>query len=65
MSNNVIRQKVQNWLKKHGHILNKNAFEREIGISKGVIQKFLKYDKKLNDETIKKIYRYLLKLKSI
>ena len=51
----TVRQRVEKWLKTYGHLLNKTAIERELSISIGVLQKHLKYGKKLNDLDIKKL----------
>ena len=47
------RKKVEHWLKKNRSLLNYSAIERETKLVRGVLQKFLKYDKKLNDTSIK------------
>ncbi len=62
MSKSNIRQRVEKWLLTYGHLLNKNALEREIGVSKGMIQKFIKYGKKINDDRIKALYKLIKKL---
>ena len=49
------RKKVEHWLKKNRSLLNYSAIEREAKLAKGILQKFMKYDRKLNDETIKAI----------
>ncbi|WP_157766160.1 hypothetical protein [Aquimarina aggregata] len=65
MSASNIRQRVEKWLTTYGHLINKNALEREINVSKGVIQKFIKYGKKINDNHIKGLYKLIKKFGSI
>ena len=65
MSKSNVRQRVENWLRIYGHLINKNAFEREITVSKGVIQKFIKYDKKISDVHIKELFKLIKKFARI
>ena len=65
MSKSNVRQRVENWLQIYGHLINKNAFEREITVSKGVIQKFIKYDKKISDVHIKELFKLIKKFARI
>ncbi|WP_103867554.1 hypothetical protein [Aquimarina sp. I32.4] len=60
-----VRQRVEKWLENNGHLINKNAFEREIEVSKGIIQKHIKYDKKINDQHIKALYKLIKKFKEV
>ncbi|TSE11283.1 hypothetical protein [Aquimarina algiphila] len=46
------RQRVESWLNTFGHLFNKNALEREVNISKGILQKHLKYGRKITNEDI-------------
>ncbi len=65
MKKKNVRERVEDWLKSHSHLINKNAFEREINVSKGIIQKHVKYDKKINDLHIKELYRLIKRFKDI
>ncbi len=65
MNNSTIRNRVEKWLSNKGHLINKTAFEREIQVTKGVIQKHLKYNKKIKDRDIKALYRLIKKFREI
>ncbi|MBQ0733424.1 hypothetical protein [Aquimarina celericrescens] len=65
MHKSNIRQRVEHWLLTYGHLINKNALEREIGVSKGMIQKFTKYGKRINDDRIKALFKVLKKMGNI
>lgn len=65
MKKHNVRQRVENWLQTWGHLINKNAFEREINVSKGVLQKHIRYDKKISDKDIKELYKLIKKIKEI
>lgn len=65
MSKLTVRERVENWLKKNSKLINKTGFEREALLTKGVIQKFVNYDKKLNDTDIRKIYKLIKKISNI
>ena len=65
MSKYSMRQRVENWLLTYGHLINKNALEREIGVSKGMIQKFIRYGKRINDERIKQLFKLIKKFGNI
>ncbi|WP_103071869.1 hypothetical protein [Aquimarina sediminis] len=65
MKKSNIRQRVENWLQTRGHLINKNAFEREINVSKGIVQKYIKYDKKISDKHIKDLYKLIKKFRDI
>ncbi len=56
----TIRERVEIWLKAHGEFLNKSYLDRQIGSPEGTIQKFMKYDKKLNDNYIKKLDKVII-----
>ncbi len=55
-TNNARREKVETWLHNHKEILNSHAIDRQIGIAEGSIQKFLKYNRKINDQRIDALY---------
>ncbi|TSE10157.1 hypothetical protein [Aquimarina algiphila] len=65
MKKSNVRQRVENWLHAKGHLINKNAFEREIKVSKGIVQKYIKYDKKISDKHIKELYKLIKKFREI
>jgi len=65
MHKKITRRQVENWLLKNGHLINKTAFEREIGISKGVLQKFLRYEKRISDSNIKELFKLIKQVKRI
>ncbi len=58
------REKIEKWLLKNQAFFNNQAIEREIGASKGSIQKFLKYNRKINDERIDAIGKLIKKMNS-
>lgn len=58
------RQQVESWLKTFGHLFNKNALERETSLSKGRLQKHLKYDKRLSNDEIKELKKLMQEFKS-
>ncbi|TSE04266.1 hypothetical protein [Aquimarina algiphila] len=53
------RKKVEAWLIKNKKVLKVLSLERELGIQRGSIQKFLKYDRKLDDSIIKALEEYI------
>ncbi len=55
----TVRQRVEIWLHTYGHLFNKNAIEREICISRGTLQKYFKYDKKIRDQDIKELHKLI------
>lgn len=50
--NSSNREKVENWLIRNQKYINYHAIEKDIGVAKGCIQKFLKYNRRINDERI-------------
>ncbi len=50
------RKRVENWLIKNHRYINITAIEKEISAPKGLVQKFVKYDKKINDDWIDQLY---------
>lgn len=46
------RKRVEKWLIANQKYINITAIEKEISAPKGLIQKFVKYDKKINDKWI-------------
>ncbi|GAA4277639.1 hypothetical protein [Aquimarina mytili] len=54
------RKRVEKWLINNHKYINITAIEKEISAPKGLVQKFVKYDKKINDKWINPLY-YVIK----
>ncbi|MEW7292513.1 hypothetical protein [Aquimarina sp. 2304DJ70-9] len=50
------RKRVEKWLINNHKYINITAIEKEISAPKGLVQKFVKYDKKINDKWISPLY---------
>lgn len=50
------RKRVEKWLLDNQKYINITAIEKEISAPKGLVQKFVKYDKKINDKWIDPLY---------
>ncbi|WP_103865671.1 hypothetical protein [Aquimarina sp. I32.4] len=50
------RKRVEKWLINNQKYINITALEKEISAPKGLIQKFIKYDKKIHDKWIDPLY---------
>jgi len=50
------RKRVERWLIKNHRYINITAIEKEISAPKGLVQKFVKYDKKINDKWIEPLF---------
>ncbi|MBP2830818.1 hypothetical protein J8281_01345 [Aquimarina sp. U1-2] len=50
------RKRVEKWLLKNQKYINITAIEKEISAPKGLVQKFVKYDKKIHDKWIEPLY---------
>ncbi len=50
------RKRVEKWLLKNQQYINITAIEKEISAPKGLVQKFVKYDKKIHDKWIEPLY---------
>ncbi|WP_025742336.1 hypothetical protein [Aquimarina pacifica] len=50
------RKRVEKWLLNNQKYINITAIEKEISAPKGLVQKFVKYDKKINDKWIEPLY---------
>lgn len=50
------RKRVENWLIRNQNFINITAIEKEVSAPKGLLQKFIKYDKKINDKWINPLY---------
>ncbi|WP_459212459.1 hypothetical protein [Aquimarina rhabdastrellae] len=61
---NERREKVENWLHRHRDIINTHAIDREIGVAEGSIQKFLKYNRRINDQRIDALYLMIDRMNS-
>jgi len=53
------RKRVEKWLINNQKFINITGIEKEISAPKGLIQKFIKYDKKINDKWINPIHGVL------
>ncbi len=58
------RKRVEKWLIKNHKYINITAIEKEISAPKGLVQKFVKYDKKINDKWISPLYTVIKKFTS-
>ncbi len=56
------RNKIEAWLKTYAYILNIAALERKVETKRGAIQKFIKYNRKLDDATIDAVEAFLKEL---
>ncbi|WP_146052828.1 hypothetical protein [Aquimarina sp. I32.4] len=56
------RKKIEAWLIKNKKVLNILSLERELNIQRGAIQKFLKYNRKLNPSIIEALEEYIKKM---
>ncbi len=50
------RKRVEKWLRNNQKYINITAIEKEIAAPKGLVQKFIKYNKKINDKWIDPLY---------
>ncbi len=50
------RKRVEKWLINNHRYINITAIEKEIAAPKGLVQKFVKYDKKINDKWIEPLF---------
>ncbi len=50
------RKRVEKWLVNNHRYINITAIEKEISAPKGLVQKFVKYDKKINDKWIEPLF---------
>ncbi len=50
------RKRVEKWLVSNHRYINITAIEKEISAPKGLVQKFVKYDKKIHDKWIEPLY---------
>ncbi|MEW7280093.1 hypothetical protein ABW636_15975 [Aquimarina sp. 2201CG1-2-11] len=50
------RKRVEKWLRNNQKYINITAIEKEISAPKGLVQKYIKYNKKINDKWIDPLY---------
>ncbi|KAA1246731.1 hypothetical protein [Aquimarina sp. RZ0] len=50
------RKRVEKWLMSNQRFINITGIEKEISAPKGLVQKFIKYDKKINDKWINPLH---------
>ncbi len=55
------RKRVEKWLITNSKYINITAIEKEMSAPKGLIQKFVKYDKKINDKWIDPLHDIIKK----
>ncbi len=58
------RKRVEKWLLNNHKYINITAIEKEISAPKGLVQKFVKYDKKINDKWINPLYHVIKRFTS-
>lgn len=56
------RKRVEKWLINNQKFINITGIEKEISAPKGLVQKFIKYDKKINDKWIEPLHGVLKKI---
>lgn len=57
---NTTRIKVEQWLIENQDVLNIEGIERRAKITRGTIQKFLRYGRKINDKRIQSLTEVLV-----
>jgi len=58
------RKRVERWLIKNQNFINITGIEKQITAPKGLVQKFIKYDKKINDKWINPLHGVLKEISS-
>ncbi len=56
------RKRVEKWLISNQKFINITGIEKEISAPKGLVQKFIKYDKKINDKWIDPLHEVLKRI---
>ncbi|MBW1296819.1 hypothetical protein [Aquimarina litoralis] len=56
------RKRVEKWLISNQKFINITGIEKEISAPKGLVQKFIKYDKKINDKWIEPLHGVLKRI---
>ncbi len=59
------RKRVEKWLLNNQRFINITGIEKEISAPKGLVQKFIKYDKKINDKWINPLHDVVKKITSL
>lgn len=58
------RKRVEKWLIDNKAFINITGIEKDMSAPKGLIQKYIKYDKKINDKWIEPIHDVIKKITS-
>ncbi len=58
------RKRVEKWLLSNQRFINITGIEKEISAPKGLVQKFIKYDKKINDKWINPLHEVVKEITS-
>lgn len=64
MKEKIKRKKVEKWLKENECYINITGIEKSLKAPKGLIQKWIKYNKKMNDKWIDPIDSQIKKITS-
>ena len=59
------RKRVEKWLLSNQRFINITGIEKEISAPKGLVQKFIKYDKKINDKWIDPLHGVVKKITTL
>ncbi len=59
------RKRVEKWLINNQRFINITGIEKEISAPKGLVQKYIKYDKKINDKWINPLHGIIKKITSL
>lgn len=59
------RKRVERWLMKNQRFINITGIEKEITAPKGLVQKFIKYDKRINDKWIAPLHGVIKEITSL
>lgn len=59
------RKRVERWLMKNQRFINITGIEKEISAPKGLVQKFIKYDKRINDKWITPLHGVIKEITSL
>lgn len=58
------RKRVEKWLMSNKAFINITGIEKQISAPKGLVQKFIKYDKKINDKWIEPLHGVIKEISS-
>ncbi|GAA4112008.1 hypothetical protein GCM10022393_10150 [Aquimarina addita] len=58
------RKRVEKWLMNNKAFINITGIEKHISAPKGLVQKFIKYDKKINDKWIEPLHGVIKEISS-